>query len=132
MYEGKTKWKYAKLIQMDNAVRKKYLHFVTIPSTQTIEPMKPERRSLGVTLLETKGPSNPTRTCSPSLRYLGLMLRATSVSASENGCIYSVGFLRSLADQKNKKGRSVKRTLNGSSRLVAESEYERILNVLTA
>uniref|UniRef100_A0A7C9ALX3 Uncharacterized protein n=1 Tax=Opuntia streptacantha TaxID=393608 RepID=A0A7C9ALX3_OPUST len=67
-----------------------------MPSTQTMEPINWDRRSLGVTLLETKGPSNPTSTCSPSFKYLGSILRVTSVTASEKGCIYSLGFLNNL------------------------------------
>lgn len=70
-----------------------------MPSTQTIEPINPDKSSLGVTLLETKGPSRPTKICSPSLRYLTFMLLASSVTASHNGCIYSLGLCKILQFQ---------------------------------
>ena len=76
------------------------VHLVTMPSTQTMEPMNSERSSLGVTRRETKGPSNPTRTCSPSFKYLGSIDLAASVTASQKGCMYSLGFLRILKHQK--------------------------------
>lgn len=74
-------------------------HLVIMPSTQTMEPINPDKSSLGVTLRETKGPSSPTRICSPSFKYLPFMLLTMSVTASQSGCIYSLGVCKSLQFQ---------------------------------
>ncbi|GER26029.1 integral membrane protein hemolysin-III homolog [Striga asiatica] len=50
-----------------------------MPSTQTMEPINPDKSSLGVTLRETNGPSSPTKTCSPSFKYLAFMLRTMNL-----------------------------------------------------
>ena len=64
---------------------------VTMPSTQTMVPMKEDMRSLGVTLWKPKGPEKPTITRSPSFKNLGSRFLATSDTASDAGCMYSPG-----------------------------------------
>lgn len=75
------------------------LHFVTMPSTQTMVPMKEDMRSLGVTLWKPNGPENPTSTRSPSFKNLGSRFFATSVTAFDAGCMYSPGLRITLQRQ---------------------------------
>lgn len=109
-------------------IREIQLHFVTMPSTQTIAPMKDDMRSLGVTLWKPKGPENPTSTRCPSFKNLGSRFLATSVTASDAGCMYSAGLRITLQTQEqiqsqtNRPGKNGQHTGGGEDPPAGEIE----------
>lgn len=75
------------------------VHFVTMPSTQTMWPRNVDSNSLGLTLWNPNSPSKPICTSSPSWRYLGLTFLVASSRASAKGCRYSLGDCKSLSKE---------------------------------